>query len=60
VIAAPPLLAGAVHETTDCVFAAAVAETEVGASGTVEGTTAAEATDAAPVPDTFVAETVKE
>ncbi len=35
-----------------------VAETEVGAPGTVEGTAAADATEAAPVPLAFVAVTV--
>ena len=56
--AAPPLLAGAVQDTTDWVFAAPVALTEVGAPGTVDGVTAADAVEAAPVPDTFVAVTV--
>jgi len=58
VIAAPPVLAGAVHDTTDRVFAFEVPDTEVGAPGTVDGTTAAEAVEAAPVPETFVAVTV--
>jgi len=58
VTAAPPLLAGAVQDTTDWVFAAPVALTEVGAPGTVDGVTAADAVEAAPVPDTFVAVTV--
>jgi hypothetical protein len=40
------------------VLAAPVALTAVGAPGTVEGTTAAEADEAAPVPDAFVAVTV--
>jgi len=57
-IEAPPLLTGAVQDTTDWVFAFEVPETEVGAPGTVEGTTAAEAVEVAPVPDTFVAVTV--
>jgi hypothetical protein len=39
-------------------LAAPVALTEVGAPGTVEGVAAAEAADATPVPDTFVAVTV--
>ncbi len=56
-IAAPPL-DGAVHDTTDWVLAAPVALTAVGAPGTVEGTTAADALEAAPVPDTFVAVTL--
>ncbi len=57
-IEAPPLLAGAVHDTTDWVLAAPVALTAVGAPGTVDGTTAADALEAAPKPDTFVAVTV--
>jgi hypothetical protein len=52
------LFAGAVHDTTDCVFAAAVALTEVGAPGTAEGITADVAEDAAEVPRAFVAVTV--
>jgi len=59
-IDAPPLLTGALHETTEWVFAAPVADTPVGAPGTVEGTTPAERTEAEPVPDTFVAVTVNE
>ena len=35
-----------------------VPETEVGAPGTVDGVTTADADEAAPVPDTFVAVTV--
>jgi len=58
VTAAPPLLAGAVHDTTDDAFAAPVALTAVGAPGTVEGTTAADALEAAPVPEAFVAVTL--
>jgi hypothetical protein len=57
-IAAPPVLAGAVQDRTDDAFAAPVALTAVGAPGTVEGTTAADADEAEPVPDTFVAVTV--
>jgi hypothetical protein len=49
---------GAVHETTDSPFAFEVAETEVGAPGTVDGIAEAEAVEAAPVPDAFVAVTV--
>ena len=56
-IAAPPL-DGAVHDTTDWVLAAPVALTAVGAPGTVDGTTAAEAVEAAPKPDTFAAVTL--
>ena len=57
-IAEPPVEDGAVHDTTDCAFAFAVAETEVGAPGTVAGTTALEGTEATPVPAAFVAVTV--
>ena len=57
-IEAPPLLAGADHETTDCPLTAAVADTPVGAPGTAEGTTAEVAVDAALVPRAFVAVTV--
>ena len=59
-IAAPPVFDGAVQDTTDWAFAAPVAETAVGAPGTVEGTTEADAEEAEPVPDTFVAVTVNE
>ena len=58
VIAAPPVLTGAVHDTTDSPFAAPVALTAVGAPGTVEGVAAADADEDAPVPDSFVAVTV--
>jgi hypothetical protein len=58
VIADPPVEDGAVHDTTDCAFAFAVAETEVGTPGTVAGTTALEAEEAEPVPTTLVAVTV--
>jgi hypothetical protein len=57
-IDAPPLLTGAVQETTDWAFAAPVADTPVGTPGTVEGTTETEASETEPVPDTFVAVTV--
>ena len=57
--AEPPLLAGAVQETTLCVFAFEVADTEVGAPGVVAGVTALLALDALPVPTAFVAVTVK-
>ena len=59
VIELPPVDAGADQDTTDCAFALAVAETPVGAPGTVIGTTAAETLDAGPVPEEFVAVTVK-
>jgi hypothetical protein len=58
VIAAPPVLIGAIHDTTDWAFAAPVALTAVGAPGTVDGVTAADADEAAPVPLAFVAVTV--
>jgi len=58
VIDAPPVPDGAVHETTDWPFAPAVAEMPVGASGTVEGTATADALEAVPVPDAFVAVTL--
>jgi hypothetical protein len=54
VIAAPPFEDGAVHDTTDWPFALELAETEVGAPGTVDGTAAADAAEAAPVPMAFV------
>ena len=58
-IAAPPV-AGAVHDTSTEESNAPVATTAVGASGTVDGTTAADTAEAEPVPDTFVAVTVNE
>jgi len=58
-IEAPPFETGAVHDTTDDAFAALVALTAVGAPGTIDGTTDAELIDAALVPDTFVAVTLK-
>ena len=54
----PPFDTGAVHDTTDRVLAAPVATTPVEAPGTVDGTTADDAVEAEPVPDTFVAVTV--
>jgi len=57
VIADPPLDAGAVKVTVACALPA-VAITPVGASGTVQGVTALDAPDAAPVPMLFVAVTV--
>jgi len=59
VIAAPPV-AGAVHDTSTEESNAPVATTAIGASGTVDGTTAADTVEAEPVPDTFVAVTVNE
>ena len=58
VIAAPPLLAGAVKATVACPIPA-IAGPIVGAPGTVAGVTAAEAVDAGPVPIAFVAVTLK-
>jgi hypothetical protein len=58
VIEIPPSLTGAIHEITDEAFAAEVAETSVGGPGTAAGTTAAEASDSADVPDAFEAETL--
>ena len=58
-IAAPPL-AGAVHDTSAEESNAPVATTAVGASGTAEGTTADDAEEAVPVPETFVAVTENE
>jgi len=52
------LEAGAVQETSDWVFAAPVAVTDVGAPGTAEGITADVADDATDVPRAFVAVTV--
>ena len=57
VIAAPPLSVGAVHVIVACVLPE-VATTDVGAPGTVEGTTAVEAVEAAEVPALLVAVTV--
>jgi hypothetical protein len=58
VIDAPPLLEGAVHDTTDSPFAAPVANTDFGAPGAVEGTIEDDSKDAEPAPETFVAVTV--
>jgi len=57
---APPLLTGAVQDTTDCAFAPPVATTSDGTPGTVDGTAAAEESELEPVPDTLVAVTVNE
>jgi hypothetical protein len=57
--ASPPLLLGAVHDTTDWRSAKLVASTLLGAPGTVAGTTDVEAADAEEVPDAFVAVTLK-
>ena len=57
-IAAPPLLEGAVHDTTDEPFSPFVADTPIGAPATVDGITLFDASEAAPVPATFAAVTV--
>jgi len=54
----PPLSAGADQDTTELTFAFEVADTAVGAPGTVAGIAAAEAVEAAEVPETFVAVTL--
>ena len=59
-IAAPPLEAGAVQDTTDSPLAFDVPDTDVGTPGTLDGTTAVDTEEAEPVPDTFVAVTVNE
>ena len=58
VMAVPPLFDGAVHETTDWVLAAPVADAPVGTCETPSGMIAEEAEDAEPAPDTFVAVTL--
>ena len=58
-MAAPPLLAGAVHDTTDWVLAYEVALTAVGAVGTVAGVAGADGLEAGPMPAGLVAVTVK-
>jgi len=60
VIAAPPFEAEAVQETNELVVRFDEANTAVGAPGIVEGSAAADATDAADVPLAFVAVTVNE
>ena len=57
-MAAPPFEAGAVKLTVACPWPA-VAETLVGASGTVAGVTLLEAVEALEVPTELVAVTVK-
>ena len=59
VMAAPPLLTGAVQATVDLALAFEVADTAVGAPGTAAGTAGADAADEGPVPAELVAETVK-
>jgi ethanolamine utilization microcompartment shell protein EutS len=58
VIAAPPLLAGATHETVDWVDSNELPTTPVGAPGAADGTIGFDGSDAAPVPDLFVATTL--
>ena len=57
VIAAPPLLAGAVKETVACALPP-VAVTPMGAPGTVAGVTEFDGADAGPVPAELLAVTV--
>ncbi len=56
-IVAPPVFAGALHDTTTCVLPLTPL-TPVGASGSVAGVTAADAVEAVLVPALFVAVTV--
>jgi hypothetical protein len=58
-IGEPPFELGAVHETTAEASPTEEITTLIGASGTVNGVTAADAVDAEPAPDAFVALTVK-
>ncbi len=58
-MAAPPLDAGAVQDTTDWALAYDVPATAVGAPGAVAGMAGAEAADAGLVPAEFWAVTVK-
>ena len=55
---APPLEAGAVHDTTDWVLAKEDPTTLVGTLGVVAGVTGAEAAEAGPTPEALVAVTV--
>jgi hypothetical protein len=57
-IAAPPVVVGAFHDTTETPFAPEVAVTPVGAPGAAAGTAGADAVEAVPVPDALVAVTV--
>jgi len=57
-MAAPPLEAGAVHDTTDWVLAYEDPATFVGTLGVVAGVIGAEATEAGPTPEALVAVTV--
>jgi hypothetical protein len=55
---APPSLSGAVQVTTELLSTLVVPDTAVGEPGTVDGTAAADAVEAALVPFEFVAVTV--
>ena len=55
----PPVLAGAVQVTVDCVASPEEAVPIVGAPGTVAGIAELDADEAEPVPAPFVAVTVK-
>jgi hypothetical protein len=57
-IAAPPVVVGAFHDTTETPFALEVAVTLVGAPGAAAGFAGADAVEAVPVPDALVAVTV--
>jgi hypothetical protein len=59
VIALPPLLVGAVHETASDCRAPLEAETAVGAPGTVNGVSPVEFDEFEPVPTAFLAATRK-
>ncbi len=58
-MAAPPLEAGGVHDTTDWVLAYEEPATLVGAPGMVAGVAGAEGAEAGPTPEPLVAVTVK-
>ncbi len=57
-ITAPPSLTGATQVIVDRVDSNEPPETPVGAPGAADGTTGLDASDAAPVPDLFVAVTL--
>ena len=57
-MAAPPLEAGALHDTVACVLPA-TATTLVGGPGAVAGVTVLDGADAWPEPSTLLAVTVK-
>lgn len=58
VMAEPPVLVGAVHDTSDLLSELDVAVTEVGVPGEAAGTMGAEGVEAGPVPRALVAVTV--